>query len=139
MNSRKRSIGNYAEDAIQEGYALALEYWYTYDMNQPFENWMQRILSNATNKMHRWVNNYPAATALEMEEIAVKSSGFQQAQARQAYLRIQETETPRRTCLQNVLIDQCTFAEAATLTGVNQNTIKSWVVRWRKENKELYR
>ncbi len=135
--------GNWSEDAIQEGYANAFQYWQTYDLNMPFDNWINRIISNSARRMSNWVKGYvrdQEETASVFDLIEKKaSSPYDQHKAREAYLLIQDEDEPKRTCLQYSLVDQCTAEDVRLLTGQNENTIKTWVKRFRDDHRELYR
>ncbi len=141
VKSKAAMCGNWSTDAVQEGYANALQYWYTYDFNQPFEHWIARILSNSVRKMSNWIRGYQHEEAVHIlpDWIAAPDNPFNQQKASLAYNLIQDLPDPSRTCLQYALVDQCKYEEVALLTGEKMGTIKTWVKRFRDEHKELYR
>lgn len=134
-----RIAGVWNEDAVQEGYANALQYWRTYDQNKPFHNWINKIITNAAIKMSRWEKGHGQGENKVSDLFTRKTaSPYTIVKARRAYLLIQEEKEPKRECLQFALIDECTYEEVELLTRVKSATVRGWVKRFRDEHKEMY-
>ncbi len=141
-------VGDWAEDAVQDGYLNAIQYWYTYDEGMEFNNWIGRIIHNATRKTAGWIKGNGDSSSDEekqaepviVNQFFTYGSDIKLAQAREAYLRIQKVEhEPTRHCLQYALIDECTSDEVALLTGIKANTVRQIVKRWRDQNRDVVR
>ena len=63
-----RFAGSWAEDAAQEGYANALQYWNTYDPEkESFDDWIEWIIHNASKRLGNWARGRTPGGKQEIE------------------------------------------------------------------------
>ena len=130
-------VGNKAEDAVQEGYANALQYWNSYDFNKSLDAWMLSLVRNAGRKIANQDRN-----TVSVEEytktVWMKGGPFEAAELAQVYKIIQKLPTPNNYVVQLAIIDGFTAPEIQAITGVKPTDVWQMVSRWRATWREEF-
>ena len=136
--------GNLGEDALQEAYCRACQYWKSYDFNRDFDKWIFGLVRNASRqilideKRHGMSNREESDITGILQPIKV-GNPEKTRQLKEVLVRIDQEPEDRAYILRLSLIDQFSAAEVAQIVPENENTIWNIVYRFRKDNQKEFR
>ena len=136
--------GNLGEDALQEAYCRACQYWSSYDFTRDFDAWIFGLLRNATRQIvieeKRHGMGYIEENSLEGLLLPSKVGNPEKTRQLKELLFVIDKEPEDRSYILRLsLIDQYTPAEVAQIVPENENNIRNIVYRFRKEHKKGFR
>ena len=151
MKALSRSAGSRqnAEDAIQEAYANALQYWHTYDVEKaPLAVWFSPILQNAIKQVRRDESSRGIAAMSEptefeefttsLMEVGYDGGPFNSVMLAEIEGMISEEREDVACVLTLALVHQLPYTDIAKLVPQNTNNIQSLVYNFRKKLKAIY-
>lgn len=136
--------GELGEDALQEAYCRACQYWRSYDFNRDFDKWIFGLIRNASRQIlieeKRHGMSYKEENMLDGLLLPSKVGNPEKTrQLKEVLARIDQEPEDRSYILRLSLIDQFDAAEVAQIVPENENAVRNIVYRFRKENRKEYR
>ena len=132
--------GNLGEDALQEAYCRACQYWKSYDFNRSFDAWIKGLLRNAARHILNEEKRHGFSFLEEGFLLPSKIGNPEKTrQLKELFLKIQEQPEDRSYILRLSLVDGYSSHEIAQIVPENENTINNMVYRFRKENRKEFR
>ena len=137
-------VGELGEDALQEAYCRACQYWRSYDFNRDFDKWIFGLIRNASRQIlideKRHGMSYKEENNLDGLLLPSKVGNPEKTrQLKEVLARIDQEPEDRSYILRLSLIDQFDATEVAQIVPENENTIRNIVYRFRKEIRKEYR
>ena len=137
-------VGELGEDALQEAYCRACQYWRSYDFNRDFDKWIFGLIRNASRQIlideKRHGMSYKEENNLDGLLLPSKVGNPEKTrQLKEVLARIDKEPEDRSYILRLSLIDQFDATEVAQIVPENENTIRNIVYRFRKEIRKEYR
>lgn len=136
--------GELGEDALQEAYCRACQYWRSYDFNRDFDKWIFGLVRNASRQIlieeKRHGMSYKEEHMLDGLLLPSKVGNPEKTrQLKEVLARIDQEPEDRSYILRLSLIDQFDAAEVAQIVPENENAVRNIVYRFRKENRKEFR
>lgn len=137
---RNRAGGEYnAEDVVAEAFARAIQYQDSYREVFPFENWFTTILNNALKDFKRDERHSGTFVELEEDHISTDEDGnFIMVLADELVEEIESRKGDEGTVLYLYFLRGYKRRDIVRTTEFNDNTIKSYIKRFKAEMKEKY-
>ena len=134
--------GELGEDALQEAYCRACQYWRSYDFNRDFDKWIFGLVRNASRqilideKRHGMSYNEENGGLLLPSKVGNPEDT---RRLKEILERIDQEPEDRSYILRLSLIDQFNATEVAQIVSENENTVRNIVYRFRKETRKEFR
>ena len=120
-------------DAIQETILTVWEKIDTLQKNRYFKTWMIRILINECNKIHRHYKNFSRAE--ELPEVPGQDMSIEEFEFKEMLGMLDESY---RIILVLYYVEGFRIADIASILNMNENTVKTRLVRARVQLKQEY-
>ena len=134
--------GELGEDALQEAYCRACQYWRSYDFNRDFDKWIFGLVRNASRQILIDEKRHGMSYNEENNGLLLPSKVGNPEDTRrlkEILERIDQEPEDRSYILRLSLIDQFNATEVAQIVPENENTIRNIVYRFRKETRKEFR
>lgn len=137
-------VGNLGEDALQEAYCRACQYWRSYDFNRDFDKWIFGLVRNASRQIlidekRHGMSHREEDNIIGILQPSKVGNPEKTRQLKEVLARIDQEPEDRAYILRLSLIDQFTASEVAQIVPENENTIWNIVYRFRKETQKEFR
>ena len=120
-------------DAMQETILTCWEKIDTLQKNRYFKTWMIRILINECNKIHRHYKNFSRAE--ELPEVPGQDMSIEEFEFKEMLGMLDESY---RIILVLYYVEGFRIADIASILNMNENTVKTRLVRARMQLKQEY-
>ncbi len=134
--------GELGEDALQEAYCRACQYWRSYDFNRDFDKWIFGLVRNASRQILIDEKRHGMSYNEENNGLLLPSKVGNPEDTRrlkEILERINQEPEDRSYILRLSLIDQFNATEVAQIVPENENTVRNIVYRFRKETRKEFR
>lgn len=137
-------VGNLGEDALQEAYCRACQYWKSYDFNRDFDKWIFGLLRNAARQIvidekRHGMGNREDDSILGFLLPSKIGNPEQTRQLKEILTRINQEPEDKAYILRLSLIDQFKASEVAEIVPENDNSVWNIVYKFRKDTQKEYR
>lgn len=122
-----------AADAIQDTILTCFEKIHTLKNPEYFKTWMIRILINECNKIHRHYKNFSRAE--ELPEVPGQDMSIEEFEFKEMLGMLDESY---RIILVLYYVEGFRIADIASILNMNENTVKTRLVRARMQLKQEY-
>ena len=122
-----------AADAMQDTILTCFEKIHTLKNPEYFKTWMIRILINECNKIHRHYKNFSRAE--ELPEVPGQDMSIEEFEFKEMLGMLDESY---RIILVLYYVEGFRIADIASILNMNENTVKTRLVRARMQLKQEY-
>ena len=136
VNRARGATKNWAEDAVQETYMRACQYWNSYDYNRPFDGWMAGLYKNAVryaanlNRTHMGMDDDRDLDTLPQHSFI---DPFYATHIKEIIALIDKEPEDKAYILKLALIHEFKACEIAEIVDDKPNSIAQMVQRYQKE------
>lgn len=137
-------VGELGEDALQEAYCRACQYWRSYDFNRDFDKWIFGLVRNASRQIlidekRHGMSNREEDNISGLLLPSKVGNPEKTRQLKEILVRIDQEPEDRAYILRLSLIDQFSASEVAQIVPENENAVWNIVYRFRKETQKEFR
>lgn len=132
VSQSKGILGSNSEDAIQEAYVRAIQYWPSFDAELgSFDEWFSSILRNARKDSFIDTLKHGATDGVEVDSLSTPAPQYPRMRLEEINKYLGEYPPDVQRCLRMALVDRYSHGEITQVLPFTVTNIKKLINRFR--------